>query len=145
MDDHGTSGGGLDAFALAKLAALEAAGLRRSLIETDRTDTVEVMRDGRTLISFCCNDYLNLSHHPEVKRAARDVVERLGTGAGASRLVTGNHSLLGELETKLATLKGTESWKRNALIEAGGWVTMPGAKTPVAGAADLCAQRLTAS
>jgi dienelactone hydrolase len=44
---------------------------------------------------------------------------------------------------QLATLRSTDSWKRSAIIEAGGWVTMPGADKPVSGAADLCVQHLT--
>src|SRR5262249_10243461 len=64
-------------------------------------------RDGRRLISFSCNDYLNLSQHPEVIAAAVDATQRFGAGAGASRLVTGNHPLYAELEARLARLKGT--------------------------------------
>ena len=61
------------------------------------------------MLSFSCNDYLNLTHHPAVKRAAIEAVEKWGAGAGASRLVTGNHPLFGELERRLARLKGTEA------------------------------------
>jgi 8-amino-7-oxononanoate synthase len=44
-----------------------------------------------------------------VKAAAIAAIEEYGTGSGASRLITGNHPLLGELETRLARLKGTEA------------------------------------
>jgi 8-amino-7-oxononanoate synthase len=44
-----------------------------------------------------------------VKAAAIAAIEQYGTGSGASRLITGNHPLLGELETRLARLKGTEA------------------------------------
>ena len=97
----------LDAFARAKLNGLEARGLRRRLVETERGET-GAQRAGRQLISFSCNDYLNLSQHPEVKRAAVEAVQRFGVGSGASRLVTGNHPLFRELERKLADLKGAE-------------------------------------
>ena len=50
-------------------------------------------RDGRRLLSFSCNDYLNLSQHPDVIAAAIEATTRYGVGAGASRLVTGNHPL----------------------------------------------------
>ena len=99
----------LDHFAIAKLAALEEAHLRRILAETAREDGIWVTRNGRRLLSFSCNDYLNLTHHPAVKRAAIEAVEKWGAGAGASRLVTGNHPLFGELERRLARLKGTEA------------------------------------
>ncbi|MEQ8229547.1 MAG: 8-amino-7-oxononanoate synthase [Rhodospirillales bacterium] len=98
----------LDDFADEKLTALEAKGLRRRLTVTERTGTIDVLRGGRRLISFSCNDYLNLSQHPALKQAAKDAIDRLGVGSGASRLVTGDHPLLPELEARLARLKGTE-------------------------------------
>lgn len=98
----------LDAFADEKLRALEARGLRRRLTVTERTNTIDVLRGGRRLISFSCNDYLNLTQHPALKQAAKDAIDNLGVGSGASRLVTGDHPLLPELEARLARLKGTE-------------------------------------
>ncbi len=99
----------LDAFAAAKLADLEARNQRRRLIPTARIDGVTLERDGRRLVSFSCNDYLNLASDPRTKAAAIRAVERHGTGAGASRLVTGNHPMIEELEGRLARLKGTEA------------------------------------
>jgi len=98
----------LDEFAGEKLAALDAAQLRRMPVVTARAG-IWVEREGRRLLSFSCNDYLNLSQHPEVIAAAIDAVAHYGVGAGASRLVTGNHPLYGELESRLARLKGTEA------------------------------------
>ena len=99
----------LERFASEKLAELEARQLRRHLVETGRSDGIWVERSGRRLLSFSCNDYLGLSHHPEVKAAALAAVERYGVGSGASRLVTGNHPIFTELEARLARLKGTEA------------------------------------
>jgi 8-amino-7-oxononanoate synthase len=98
----------LQDFAESKLAALEAQTLRRRLTPTRRIDGLWVEREGRRLLSFSCNDYLNLSHHPEVKAAAITAVETYGTGAGASRLITGDHPLLSKLEARLAAFKGSE-------------------------------------
>ena len=98
----------LDAFARAKLAELERASLRRVLAETTRLEGPWVLRDGRRMISFCCNDYLNLSTHPAIVEAALEATRRFGVGAGGSRLVTGNHPLYAALEQRLARLKGTE-------------------------------------
>jgi hypothetical protein len=41
-----------------------------------------------------------------------------------------------------ATLKATDSGTRSDFIETGGWVTLAGLKEPIAGAANLCVQRL---
>ena len=90
-------------------------------------------RGGRRLVSFSCNDYLNLTQHPRVKQAAIAAVERYGTGAGASRLVTGNHPLLGELEARLARLKGTQA----ACVFGSGYLANTGIIPALIGAEDL--------
>lgn len=99
----------LDSFATEKLAELERAHLRRHLVESFREDGLWITRDGKRLLSFSCNDYLNLTHHPALKAAAIAAIEHYGVGAGASRLVTGNHPLFTELEARLARLKGTQA------------------------------------
>ncbi|WP_287788114.1 8-amino-7-oxononanoate synthase [Acidiphilium sp.] len=98
----------LDQFATDKLARLEAGALRRRLRPTARAPGAVLERDGQRLISFSCNDYLNLSTHPAVIDAAIDAARRHGAGAGASRLVTGDHPLYCALEARLAALKQTE-------------------------------------
>ncbi len=99
----------LQAFARAKIADLEARDLMRRLHPTRRDAAAVVERDGRRFVSFSCNDYLGLSQHPAVKAAAAAALETYGTGGGASRLVTGDHPLLAELEARLAAFKGTEA------------------------------------
>jgi 8-amino-7-oxononanoate synthase len=99
----------LDAFAQAKLDVLARRNLRRSLSQTLREDGLWVERDGRRLLSFSCNDYLNLSQHPAIKAAVIAAVERYGAGAGASRLISGNHPLSAEPEARLARMKKTEA------------------------------------
>jgi 8-amino-7-oxononanoate synthase len=96
----------VEAFAAKRLAELEAQGLRRELRPTARSVNAGATRDGRTLISFCDNDYLGLSTHPRVTEAAADAARRHGVGAGASRLVTGDNPLNHQLEGRLAKLKG---------------------------------------
>jgi 8-amino-7-oxononanoate synthase len=99
----------LTGYAQAKIDQLKAQSLDRTLTPTRRLDGVWVERQGRRLMSFSCNDYLGLSHHPAVKAAARDALEAFGAGAGASRAVTGDHPLFGDLEQRLAALKGAEA------------------------------------
>jgi 8-amino-7-oxononanoate synthase len=123
----------LDDFALRKLGELERAHLCRTLIDSLREDGLWIKRDGRRLLSFSCNDYLNLTHHPALKSAAVAAIELYGVGAGASRLVTGNHPLFLELETRLAGLKGTEA----ACVFGSGYLANSGIIPVLAGAADL--------
>ena len=89
----------LEDFAATKLGELDRASLHRVLAETERLDGIWVDRNGRRLLSFCCNDYLALSHHPALKAAAIEATQRHGVGSGASRLVTGNHPLFGGART----------------------------------------------
>lgn len=112
----------LTAFAQAKIADLEAGSLMRRLKTTHRTDGVHVIRDGRTYVSFSCNDYLGLSQHPAVKAAAQEAIALYGVGAGASRLVTGDHPLFAQAEARLAALKG----KAAACIFGSGYMANAG-------------------
>jgi 8-amino-7-oxononanoate synthase len=122
----------LDEFAAGKLAALDRGGLRRTLVTTAR-DALYVERGGRRLLSFSCNDYLNLTQHPAIKAAAVAATERYGVGSGASRLVTGNHPLHAELEARLARLKGTEA----ACVFGSGFLANTGIIPALVGADDL--------
>jgi 8-amino-7-oxononanoate synthase len=99
----------LDRFAQAKLNDLKRRHLYRALNETVREDGIWLERNGRQLLSFSCNDYLNLTQHPAVKAAAIAAIEDYGAGSGASRLVTGNHPLYAQLESRLAQFKRTEA------------------------------------
>jgi len=123
----------LDAFAGDKLDALEAQSLRRTLKPTRRLDGAVVERGGRRLISFSCNDYLNLTHHPAVRAAAAEAALNYGAGAAASRLVTGDHPLLGDLEKRLARLKGTEA----ACLFGSGYLANLGVIPTLAGPGDV--------
>lgn len=123
----------LDDFARDKLAQLDAALLRRRLVDSPREDGVWIVREGRRLLSFSCNDYLNLTQHPAIKAAAIAAVERWGVGSGASRLVTGNHPLLGELERRLARLKGAEA----ACVFGSGYLANTGIIPSLVGRDDL--------
>jgi 8-amino-7-oxononanoate synthase len=99
----------LDRFAQDKLEDLRRRHLYRALNETLREDGIWVERGGRQLLSFSCNDYLNLTQHPAIKQAAIAAIEEYGAGSGASRLVTGNHPLYAQLETRLAQFKRAEA------------------------------------
>lgn len=76
-----------------------------------------VMRDGQDLIDFSSNDYLGLARHRLLVERAREFAAEFGTGAGASRLVTGTSGAHLALEAKIAAFKGSEA----ALLFASGW------------------------
>lgn len=100
---------------------------------------VDGVVDGRSVVSFASNDYLGLASHPRTIAAARDAVERWGTGAGSARLIAGSRSLHGELERSLATWKGAE----RALLFPTGFAANLGVLTAL-GTADtlICSDEL---
>lgn len=61
--------------------------------------------DGQKLLNLASNDFMGLSHHPEVKQRAADWAQKYGSGAGASRLVSGTLAIHESVESKLADHK----------------------------------------
>jgi 8-amino-7-oxononanoate synthase len=104
------------------LAALEEAGLRRSLRVTG----------GDSLLNFAANDYLGLSRHAVLIEAARKATELQGTGAGASRLVTGTNAGVVALEEQLAAWKEKEA----ALVFSSGFAAALGTIPALVGKGD---------
>ena len=123
----------LDKLARETLESLEAATLRRRVTVSRRKADGSVEREGKSLISFCCNDYLGLSQHPKVIEAARKGLDEYGAGSGAAPLVTGTHPLLRELETRLARFKGTE----DTVVFGSGYLANIGIIPALIGAGDL--------
>jgi 8-amino-7-oxononanoate synthase len=120
-------------FARDRLVIAEERALRRRLTETERLGAGRVRRGSKEYVSFSCNDYLGLTHHPAVIAAAREAIVRYGTGAGASRLVTGSHPLYAELESLLAGMKGAE----RALVFSSGYMANIGTIPSLVGKEDL--------
>lgn len=116
-----------------KLKLLESKRQRRVPVETEAISGVRVKRGGKTLISFSGNDYLGLLQRPEVVEAAEAALKKYGTGAGASRLITGNHPLYEALEAALAKYKGTEA----ACVFGSGYLANVGAIPALVGKNDL--------
>jgi 8-amino-7-oxononanoate synthase len=79
----------------------------RQLIEP--LDPTHILLDGRRLINFASNDYLGLTHHPNVIRAASDATGRYGAGSGAAPLITGYTPAHQAAEVAIAHWKGAAS------------------------------------
>ncbi len=69
----------------------------------------EVILRGKKILMFGSNSYLGLTRHPEVVEAAKQALNKYGTGASGSRLMNGNLDLHEELEKQLADFVGKES------------------------------------
>jgi 8-amino-7-oxononanoate synthase len=110
----------LDDLAQGQLMLLEAASLKRTCTPSVRKSG-RLQREGMSLVSFSCNDYLGLAAHPRV------------VGAGASRLVSGNHPLYETLEAQLAAMKNTAA----ACVFGSGYLANIGTLQALVGSGDL--------
>lgn len=123
----------LDASLTQKIDLLTQKHLRRDLVTTRRGADAAAKRDEKSLISFSCNDYLGLSQHPDLIAAAHKAIDIYGVGAGASRLVSGNHPLYDALEESLADYKYTQ----RALAFGSGYLACLGSIPALVGSGDL--------
>jgi 8-amino-7-oxononanoate synthase len=106
-----------DALFQTELDRLAATGLRRTLTEFAPARPGHAALGGRELLNVSSNDYLGLSRHPALAERAAEYARAYGTGAGASRLVTGTTPAHAAIDRKLAGLKG----KSAAMLLASGW------------------------
>ena len=113
-----TSAPSWTSWAESELAALHARHRLRTLATVDTS-----------LVSFASNDYLGLTAHPRVRAAAQAAIDRFGTGATASRLVSGTRSVHAELENALAHWKSTEA----ALVFSTGYAANMGVLSALGG------------
>jgi len=89
--------------------------------------------DGREYIDLSSNDYLGFTTHPKLKQAAKEVVDKLGVGSSASRLLSGDLDICHKLEEKIAQFKG----KEKALIFNSGYHANVGIISAFCGRGDV--------
>jgi 8-amino-7-oxononanoate synthase len=116
-----------------ELAELAAAGLLRTLRPIDSPAGPRVSHDGRELWNFASNDYLGLAPHPALAEAFIEGIRRYGSGAAASRLVSGTLPPHRALEEALAAAKGSDA----ALVFSSGFATATGSLPALAGKQDV--------
>ena len=93
----------------ARLRGLEQAGLANPFLRANERVRGRTARiGGQDVISFTSFDYLGLTGHPDVTRAAKAAIDRFGCSASASRMVGGNNTLLDDLDRELASFLGTQ-------------------------------------
>ncbi|WP_407425866.1 serine palmitoyltransferase [Arcticibacter sp.] len=68
-----------------------------------------VFIDGREVLMFGSNSYLGLTNHPKIKEAAKEAIDKYGTGCAGSRFLNGTLDIHLELERRLASYVGKES------------------------------------
>jgi glycine C-acetyltransferase len=115
-----------------ELQAIKHSSLYRRLRRVENDQGPTLLLDGREVINFSSNNYLGIANHPALAAAAKAAIDRYGCGSGASRLISGNMTLHEELETKLATFKGTEA----ALVLNSGFQANTGILSTLTGEGD---------
>ncbi len=92
-----------------QLDEIHSAGLYKSerIITTPQEAHIQV-GDGQQVLNMCANNYLGLSDHPEIVKAAHEGLDRWGYGLSSVRFICGTQSCHKELEGKLSNFLGTE-------------------------------------
>jgi glycine C-acetyltransferase len=90
------------------LSEIRAAGLYREerVIESPQGPHVEVK--GREVLNFCANNYLGLSDHPDILKAAHRALDERGYGLSSVRFICGTQDIHKQLERKVCEFLGTE-------------------------------------
>ena len=123
----------LDDDARDELARLAAAHRQRLPRVVDGAQGVQVELDGRRVLNLASNDYLGLAGDPRLARAAANAADGDGVGAGASRLIVGNHRRHVAVESALAEWLGAPAVR----LFNSGYAANVGVLTALAGTEDV--------
>ncbi|GGZ60607.1 glycine C-acetyltransferase [Mesonia mobilis] len=92
-----------------EISEIQDSGLfKKERIITTPQDAVIKISTGQEVINFCANNYLGLSNHPDVVKAAKDTLDSHGFGMSSVRFICGTQDIHKELEQKIASFYGTE-------------------------------------
>src|SRR5487761_767498 len=89
--------------------------------------------DGKEVINLSSNNYLGLTTHPKLRRAAIDAIRKYGVGSGAVRTIVGTMKIHMELEEQIARFKGTEA----CVVFQSGFTANAGTVSAILGKEDL--------
>ncbi len=89
--------------------------------------------EGKKVLMLCSNNYLGLSNHPRLKKAATEAIATHGAGSGSVRPIAGTMDLHVALERRLAAFKGADA----SLVYQTGFAANAGLIPQLVGEADL--------
>ena len=117
----------------AELQGLRDQGLYRRLRVLDDEQKATTSVDRRAVVNLSSNNYLGLTTHPVLRERALDAIRRFGVGSGSVRTIAGTMALHMELESRLATFKGTEA----AVVFQSGFTANAGTVSSILGRDDV--------
>lgn len=91
-----------------ELEVIQKAGLYKDERVLDSPQGAEIEVGGKIVVNFCANNYLGLSSHPKVLKAAKETIGKRGYGLSSVRFICGTQDIHKELERKISKFLGTE-------------------------------------
>ncbi|OPY73872.1 MAG: 8-amino-7-oxononanoate synthase [Syntrophorhabdus sp. PtaU1.Bin058] len=101
-----------------RLEEIRKKGNYRQLRYIKPVTSTQILYNGKIYLNLCSNSYLSLHAHPDILKAAKDVIDEYGAGTCSSRSVSGSIDLYGQLEKMIARYKGY----RRGLIFSNGYM-----------------------
>lgn len=96
-------------FITKEIESIKEAGLyKNERIITSPQSAEITIQGGEKVYNFCANNYLGLSSHPEVIKAAKEAIDTHGFGLSSVRFICGTQDIHKTLEEKISTFLGTE-------------------------------------
>lgn len=116
-----------------ELNAIREAGLfkKERIITTPQAADIKT-QDGKEVINFCANNYLGLSSHPRVIKAAKEAIDTHGFGMSSVRFICGTQDIHKTLEKKISEFLGTD----DTILYAAAFDANGGVFEPLFGAED---------
>ncbi|KAG2387681.1 hypothetical protein C9374_001275 [Naegleria lovaniensis] len=82
---------------------------KERVITSPQASKITTLQTGKNeVLNFCANNYLGLSDHPELIKAAKKALDTHGMGLSSVRFICGTQDIHKELETKISEFHGTE-------------------------------------
>ena len=117
----------------AELQTIEDNGIfKKERIITSPQGTEITISTGEKVLNFCSNNYLGLSSHPEVIKAAKEALDTHGFGMSSVRFICGTQDIHKKLEKKISEFYGLE----DTILYAAAFDANGGVFEPLLGAED---------
>src|SRR5690625_2448470 len=97
-----------------ELEEIKESGLFKKERVIQTPQSARITANSKEVLNFCANNYLGLSDHPEVLRAAKKAIDSHGFGLSSVRFICGTQDIHKELEAKIARFVG----KKDAILYA---------------------------